>query len=119
MREKIIALMKEVVFPAFPGGGLDVKFKDQLPEHGFRAIADHIIANGVTFATDNNVGGKWIPLTERLPEDNVRVIAYRPMEADVSAYKYCVMWGWSVKASMRHVGIAHWMPLPEPPKEGE
>lgn len=25
------------------------------------AIADHLIANGVTFATDNHVGGKWIP----------------------------------------------------------
>lgn len=24
-------------------------------------IANHLIANGVTFATDNHVGGKWIP----------------------------------------------------------
>ena len=30
-------------------------------------IADHLIANGVTFATDNNVGSKWIPVSERLP----------------------------------------------------
>lgn len=74
-------------------------------------IADHLIANGVTIQ-------KWIPVSERLPEDNERVIAYRPMEADASAYKYCVMWGWSVKVSMRHGGITHWMPLPEPPKEG-
>lgn len=32
------------------------------------SIADYLIANGVTFATDNHVGGKWIPVTERLPE---------------------------------------------------
>ena len=73
-------------------------------------IADHLIANGVTVQ-------QWIPVSEKLPEDNERVIAYRPMEADASAYKYCVMWGWSVKGSMRHGGITHWMPLPEPPKE--
>jgi hypothetical protein len=30
-------------------------------------IAADLISNGVTFATDNNVG-TWIPVTERLPE---------------------------------------------------
>lgn len=31
--------------------------------HGdcMECMADHLIANGVTFATDNHVGGKWIP----------------------------------------------------------
>lgn len=47
-REQLIALMKEVVFPAFPGGGLDVSVANQLPEHAFEAIAEHLIANGVT-----------------------------------------------------------------------
>lgn len=61
----------------------------------------------------------WVSVEERLPGDNERVIAYRPNEADVSAYKYCVMWGWSVKMSMKHRGISHWMPLPEPPAELE
>lgn len=46
-KEKLIALMKDVVFPAFPGGGLDVKVKNQLPEHGFEAIAEALIAAGV------------------------------------------------------------------------
>ena len=59
---------------------------------------------------------KWIPVTERLPDDNERVIAYRPLEADASTYKYCVMWGWAVRSSLRHMRITHWMPLPEPPK---
>ena len=66
---------------------------------------------------------EWVSVEERLPDDKERVIAYRPKEADVSAYKYCVMWGWSVKISMKHRGISHWMPLPEPPEyrppEGE
>lgn len=59
---------------------------------------------------------KWIGVKDRLPDDNERVIAFRPNEADVSAYKYCVMWGWSVKISIKHRGISHWMPLPEPPE---
>ena len=28
-------------------------------------IADHLIANGVTFANDNNVGGKVIPVAQK------------------------------------------------------
>ena len=31
-------------------------------------LADHLIANGVTFVTDNNVGDKWISVQDRLPE---------------------------------------------------
>ena len=37
-------------------------------------IADHLITNGVTFATDTNVGYKWIPVTERLPEPETEVL---------------------------------------------
>lgn len=48
MRTVLINLMKEVKFPAFPGGSLDVSVAYQLPEHAFEAIADNLIANGVT-----------------------------------------------------------------------
>lgn len=37
-------------------------------------IADHLIANGVTFAEGNNVPTKWIPVTERLPESQNPVL---------------------------------------------
>lgn len=59
---------------------------------------------------------QWISVKDRPPEDNDRVIAFRPYEAEVSAYRYCVMWGWSLKTSISHSGITHWMPLPAPPK---
>lgn len=61
---------------------------------------------------------QWISVKDRLPDDNDRVIAFRPYEAEVSAYRYCVKWGWSLKTSMSYNGITHWMPLPEPPEEG-
>lgn len=97
------------------------------------------VDNGVTFATDNHVGGKWIPVTERLPEEDgsylcfsqycgsgwcaVRGFAKDGRKKDEydfqrrwknvwydydSEYGYCVI-----------DNITHWMPLPEPPKEGE
>ena len=73
-------------------------------------IADHLISNGVTVQ-------EWISVDERLPDDNDRVIAFRPNASETSAYKYCVMWGWSVKVSLKqHRGITHWMPLPHPTK---
>ena len=110
------------------------------PIDGFRHhLADYLIANGVTFATDNNVGCKWIPVTERLPEKDgsylcfsqycgsgwcsVRGFAKDGRKKDEydfrrrwknvwydydSEYGYCVI-----------DSITHWMPLPEPPKEGE
>ena len=73
-------------------------------------IADHLIMNGVTVQ-------EWISVDDRLPDDNDRVIAFRPNEPETSGYKYCVMWGWSVKASLKHRGITHWMDMPQPPKE--
>lgn len=78
--------------------------------HWAEVIADGLIAHGVTVQ-------EWISVDERLPDDNDRVIAFRPNESETSAYKYCVMWGWSVKVSLKHHrGITHWMPLLEPPK---
>ena len=75
----------------------------------FGKTADHLIANGVTVQ-------EWISVDDRLPNDNDRVIAFRPNEPGTSAYKYCVMWGWSVKASLKHRGITHWCAMPQPPK---
>ena len=74
-----------------------------------KKIADYLIRHGVTVQ-------KWISVDERLPYDNDRVIAFRPNEPETSAYKYCVMWGWSVKASLKHRGITHWCEMPQPPK---
>jgi hypothetical protein len=89
-------------------------------------IADHLIANGVTFATDNNVGHKWIPVTERLPDTQ----EYDWVLAQV-AFIPGNLYGVPVVAELRHgewydaydetiegdfEKVTHWMPLPEPPK---
>lgn len=103
-------------------------------------IADHLLANGVTFATDNNDGGKWIPVTERVPEDDeklhffddgrlrcVTVLAYTEYGRTIPKNRLLVRptgnefldtqvtdgWIWASGTEE----VTHWMPLPEPPKE--
>lgn len=88
-----------------------------------RTNADHLLANGVTFATDNHVGGKWIPVTERLPEtEKVLItngdIVMRGYRRPDGVWKYGVETH-EVWENMSLRPITHWMPLPAPPKEGE
>ena len=53
---------------------------------------------------------RWIPVTERLPEGGVYVLAY---SADDDYM--CV----EARHKFAAFQITHWMPLPEPPKEEE
>ena len=75
---------------------------------------------------------QWIPVTERLPEDDL------PKDSKAKQIKVLVAYmrngNWVVRSNMRKKGkwyyepdrwswsvsdpITHWMPLPEPPKEG-
>ena len=101
--------------------------------------ADYLIANGVTIGKDNNVPGKWIPVTERLPEKSGTYIVccddsgcpygegiwYRPgvvvcAEADVGT-NGGICWEWYEGSTIYDLDgiVTHWMPLPEAPKEGE
>lgn len=122
MREKLIELLSQVQYL----GGLEEK------------IADHLVANGVTIATDNNVGDKklrfllrengdiipltncpqWIPVTERLPEHGEIVLAFGKRHATSGMFRGTSptkpnWWHW--KGNM-YKEVSHWMPLPEPPK---
>ena len=92
-------------------------------------IADHLIANGVTVQ-------KWIPVTERLPEDRTQVLCFGGVKgyerAKIKWFAVCLE---TVDQydfeGQKHSGfycydseygyyedteITHWMPLPQPPK---
>ena len=63
---------------------------------------------------------RWIPITERLPEDAALVLIY-PVYGEVYSAKYWQdlnhfrLWDYSVEPG----DITHWMPLPQRPTEGE
>lgn len=87
-------------------------------------FADHLIAHGVTVSNvpDTNVG-KWIPVSERLPEPFVYVLVQMPGEKPLPTVREGNIARdglWYAGYFTREPGeVTHWMPLPEAPKEGE
>ena len=130
MREKLIDLVRDAI-------KWHPTIARVVGETDTKRIADHLIANGVTFATDNNVGSKWIPVLERLPEKDGRYATVCNFGNGVTSrgflsfakdgkkvdynltgkknvwYEFDREWGFVSIDS-----VTHWMPLPEPPKEG-
>ena len=62
----------------------------------------------------------WIPVSERLPEKIGLYLTYdmnvwsRPFEKQAMAY-----WDGEHFQVSKFSAVTHWMPLPEPPKDGE
>ena len=74
-------------------------------------LADHLLADGVTVQ-------KWIPVTERLPEEHRRVLCCQVYGGNLLLTIQDNEWlgeEWEIDSGR----VTHWMPLPEPPKEGE
>ena len=70
-------------------------------------------------------GGLWIPVKERLPEENISPITHDYTEVvcyttfgDVRVYKFGEGHFFKGPGVMDHL-VTHWQYLPEPPKEGE
>lgn len=96
-------------------------------------LAGHLRNNGVTFAEDNNVPCKWIPVSERLPDESGLYLVYERIETmkrwitnfDREVGKFGNWWDTAPKGAkyercvFLEMEVTHWMPLPEPPKEGE
>lgn len=79
-------------------------------------LADHLIANGVTVQ-------QWIPVTERLPEIGRKCLITNGEIVKIGWIRPDGVW----KTGVRHNDLwgrfslyppTHWMPLPEPPKDG-
>ena len=127
MREKLIELITD------KENDLIRKIVWFTDTYRIKEVADHLIANGVTIATDNNVGDKssptgWIPVSERLPQGAdgkslcKNVIAYT-IDGQVvpgwlnGAYWYLLLLDDTAFTRLERDCVTHWMPLPQPPKE--
>lgn len=67
---------------------------------------------------------RWIPVTERLPEEHIRVLVVNDDAKFMVAERYADDWWYQYSAydvdrwdALEQGVITHWMPLPEPPKE--
>lgn len=112
-REKLIALVKgafhkclSVTCKECEEYDKDAKASDRTCQ--CRLFADHLISNGVTVQ-------RWIPVTERLPEVGADIlVCHKNGFVATNAWLGTHWWFKDDKNT-----ITHWMPLPEPPKEGE
>jgi hypothetical protein len=104
MREKLIEVLENDDCPLLYVLGENVG-----------SLADYLIANGVTIQ-------KWIPVSERLPEDDSDVLAYLRIGEEGRIYpaNYAKgMWFDCIFNTPATNTTTHWMPLPEPPGVSE
>jgi hypothetical protein len=60
---------------------------------------------------------QWIPVSERLPENQQRVIVNCEKCPMVMGWLMFGEWHTDFGRMYRNYEVTHWMPLPEPPKE--
>lgn len=100
VREKLIGLI------------IEAKRTDHETGSFTEYLADHLISHGVTVQ-------KWIPVDDRLPEDNSDVLAYSRIGEESRIYPACYsngVWFDCVFNAPATDTTTHWMPMPEPPK---
>lgn len=117
-REKLIKLLDAFSTPITLNGERLMDWT--LPMAGLRkALADYLLANGVTFANDINVSS-WIPVSERLPEIGDRCLCNVKSFAFPGSFYQTILkydkYGF-VEGCIYTDDVTHWMLLPEPPKE--
>ena len=65
---------------------------------------------------------RWIPVTERLPDENNRWVLCLCVSGAMEVLRFdYTMRNWDSqypRLCYREEYVTHWMPLPEPPKEG-
>jgi hypothetical protein len=66
--------------------------------------------------TEHDLARRWIPVTERLPSDGVRVLIWEKSSVDFATWSLRLGWEYDDYGSP---DPTHWMPLPEPPTAGE
>ena len=125
MKEKLVDLLCDVMEDGCIG------YCNYPPCYQVETAANHLIANGIGFVTDNNVGSKWISVKDRLPEDDlpkgsnvkqIKVLTALKSDKGVrtvrSQMRYRMTWYNSSPWAWKYSGseITHWQYLPQPPK---
>lgn len=122
-REKLIELLKGFSFPVTVNGEPLSEWTIPMPQIR-KALADHLLANGVTFAKDTDVPSKWISVKEQMPEYDRKVLITDVRDGYISiAELKCggkiLVDCWDCDDTIRLPvsEITHWQELPQPPRE--
>ena len=96
--------------------------KDEIITDNHHAIGMH---NGLTLAQAMIINAptievpRWIPVSERLPEDGQIVLTCKNGICEVQTYE-ARRNGWvSGRIFWSMAFVTHWMPLPDAPKDGD
>jgi hypothetical protein len=73
-------------------------------------------------ALEKQLNGGWIPVSERLPEEGMKVLVVS--NNDIPIYCVAIMMNGELRVTwnhdrFEHIKIVAWQPLPEPYKEAE
>lgn len=82
---------------------------------------ERAIANGIPLSKTEESKGKWIPVSEKLPEVNKAVLVWCPEHRNIFCAS-CDDYGeWNIFGAYHrvHDEVTAWQPLPEPYKEAE
>lgn len=110
--------------------GMAVIYMEQAAEvieelsHDYEKLAEDF--NGAVELLHKREKPRWIPVTERLPSEE---LAFYLCYTDAGIVVECLWtnnkyglgpfsdWGWRLVDVPQYQKVTHWMPLPEPPKE--
>lgn len=62
---------------------------------------------------------EWIPVTERLPEENGWYLVVMLGNVRFLEFRLCASWAWWDIDDCGYCNITHWMPLPHAPEEAK
>ena len=94
--------------------------KDTVDVMNFGHNYNHGVADAIATIKHLPSAERWIPVTEGLPRECERVIGYMAWKA-MTAIEYQHGRWYSIDhlEPLPDEAVTHWMPLPQPPKEGD
>lgn len=92
-----------------------IKLIQGIEEDGRNVTSEHIEA--LSYAVSHLETDRWIPVSERLPEDFLCVLVYCPQFDNVyCVFRECGDWHRFSHFDMLMETVTHWRPLPKSPE---
>jgi len=79
--------------------------------------ASEVVASLLEKAAEQPLASPWISVEDRLPEDDIAILVVDDGRVIAGRFE-CEQW-FLVGTYINLHDVTHWMPMPEPPKEGE